>query len=127
VTKFIAPHDAYTATDSIVVSGFGEVETWDGPVDYSAWNGTYRVTPATASETSTESRIYKHPTENKYLFYGEDTENGEGYFWGFYTSTDYVSMWSAAFWSRNLASGTWSNYEYDTSDNWIACSSNLSF
>ncbi|MBR2631902.1 MAG: hypothetical protein IKD29_00535 [Lentisphaeria bacterium] len=116
VDEFIAPVDAYTAVEAVVVSGFGEAETGDGTEDYSAWNGTYRVTPATAVETTLEKRIFKHTTENKYIVYGEDTENGEGWFWGFYTSIpDYISMWSAAFWSNDLVSGTWRNYEYDIS------------
>lgn len=116
VDEFIAPVDAYTAVEAVVVSGFGEAETWDGMTDFSAWNGTYRVTPATKVETTLEKRVFKHTTENKYLVYGEDTENGEGFFWGFYTSVpNYISMWSAAFWSHELASGTWSNYEYEIS------------
>lgn len=105
VTKFIAPHDAYTAAASIQVSGFGEV---DGE-DFSAWNGTYVYT--NPHETTTENRIFKHETDTKYLYYGVDEDEGGNPFWGFYRSTDYISRYSAIFYSYTLASGRWQNYE----------------
>lgn len=114
VTEYIAPHEAYSAVTSIAVSGFGEVEEGGEPVDYSAWNGTYNVTPATSTESSTEDRVFKHSTENKYLFRIYDSDNGE-YYWVLNTSSSCDYAYEANFYSYNLASGTWFNYEYETS------------
>ena len=114
VDEYIAHKDAYSAVDSIVVTGFGEVDVWGEMMDYSAWNGNYQVTPETAGATNTEGRTYKHISQNKYLRYGEDFESEDGYLWGFYTSENStISKYYADFWSYELTSGTWSNYETD--------------
>ena len=105
VTAFSPAVDAYTAAASIQVSGFGEV---DGE-DFSAWNGTYDCT--NLYETTTENRIFKHKTDTKYLYYGVDEDEGGYPFWGFYRNTDYISRYSAVFYSYTLASGNWQNYE----------------
>lgn len=126
VTKFIAPHDAFTAVESINVSGFGEVETWDGTEDYSAWNGTYQVTPETAGETSTEKRIYKHPTEKKYLYRMYCNDNMD-YYWVFNTSTSSDYVYDADFYADELKSGTWNNYEYEVSVNLTITQNNVNY
>jgi hypothetical protein len=105
VTEFSPAVDAYTAAASIQVSGFGEV---DGE-DFSAWNGTYVCT--NLHETTTENRIFKHEADTKYLYYGVDEDEGGDPFWGFYRNTDYIGRYSAQFWSYELASGNWQNYE----------------
>ena len=114
VSEFIAPYEAYSAVESIAVSGFGETETWDGITDYSAWNGNYQVTPETAGETGTEKRIYKHPTENKYLYRMYCNDNME-YYWVFNTGTSAEYIYEADFYADELKSGTWRNYEYEIS------------
>lgn len=106
VTEFIAPHDAFSAVDSVIVSGFGD--------EYLSWNGTYNVTPATFGETSTEKRIFKHTTENKYFFRMYCNDNG-GYYWVFNTTPSAEYIYDVDFYADSLASGTWSNYEYDSS------------
>ena len=112
INEFIAPYDSYSAVNSIEISGFGEVDVWGDIEDWSDWNGTYVVTPATSSESSTDNRIYKHETLERYLFRFEDEEGGYGWCWGFYKSIpDYLSIYGAYLWSENLVSGTWENYE----------------
>lgn len=97
VTEFIAPHDAYTAVTSIDVSGFGmlnnEMEGTDE--DFSKYNGVYAVTPDTANEQELTDRVFKHPTEEMYIFFGQETENGEGDCWFFASSTDDTSAYGA--------------------------------
>jgi hypothetical protein len=97
VTNFIAPHDAYTAVTAINVSGFGlhYNEDWGEEQDLSEYNGVYAVTPATANEQELTDRVFKHPTEEMYIFFGQETEIGEGECWFFSSSTDNTSAYGA--------------------------------
>ena len=112
VTAFTAPYDAYSAVSAIEVSGIGEVETWDGMQDFSNWNGTYNVTPSTASEQKIENKVFKHTSQNKYIYRIYDEEYGDS-FWVMDTTLGTSYVYSAYFASRALESGTWYLYEYD--------------
>jgi hypothetical protein len=97
VTNFIAPHDAYTAVTAINVTGWGLLynEDYGEEEDFSKYNGVYAVTPATANEQELTDRVFKHPTEEMYIFFGQETENGDGDCWFFSKSPDDFSSWSA--------------------------------
>ena len=112
VTAFTAPYDAYSAVSSIEVSGIGEVDTWDGMQDFSDWNGTYNVTPSTASEQKIENKVFKHTSQNKYIYRIYDEEYGDS-FWVMDTTLGTSYVYSAYFASSALESGTWYLYEYD--------------
>lgn len=114
VSEFIAPHDAYSAVESIEVSGLGERETWDGDIDFSIWNGTYVVTPETAGETSTEKRIYKHSSDSKYLYRMFCMDNQE-YYWILDDGTGAENVYDSWFADSDLESGSWFCYPYDLS------------
>ena len=111
VTEFVAPYDAYSAVSSVQVSGFGLAETWDGETDFSDWNGTYGVTPDTVPETDINKKVFKYSNQDKYLYRIYDDEYGD--VWVFATSTGAQYVGNATFYSRNLQSGTWYNYNYD--------------
>lgn len=112
VSEFIAPYDAYSVVESIEVSGFGETTSFDEPVDYSDWNGTYVVTPETAHEHETENRIYKHQTKNYYIYRIFCNDNQEHY-WVFDNNTGSNYVYEAWFTSSTLESGDWYYYEGD--------------
>ena len=97
VTEFIAPHDAYTTVTAINVTGWGLLynEDYGEEEDFSKYNGVYAVTPATANEQELTDRVFKHPTEKMYIFFGQETENGEGDCWFFASSTDDTSAYGA--------------------------------
>ena len=114
ITEFIAPHDAFSAVDSIDVSGFGEVDTWDGMQDFSDWNGTYKVTSNTFTESSVEKRVYKHLTDNKYFYRMYCQANGD-YYWVFNTSPVAEYIYETDFYAYELTGNRWYNYEYEFS------------
>ena len=114
VTEFVAPYDAFTAVSSINVSGLGEVEVWGDMQDFSSWNGTYNVTAATFFEADINKRVFKHETQDKYLYQIYDDDWGESK-WIFDTSEEEKYISGAEFYSSNLASGTWYNYNYEFS------------
>ena len=114
VTEFIEPHDAYSAVSSLNVTGFGEIDIYGDMIDYSDWNGTYQVTPGTAGETSTTSRIFKHTESSKYIYYLYDSDWMESR-WVFDTRPDSQWISSAEFYASSLDSTTWYSYETDSS------------
>ena len=97
VMNFIEPHDAYTTVTAINVTGWGLLynEDYGEEEDFSKYNGVYAVTPATANEQELTDRVFKHPTEKMYIFFGQETENGEGDCWFFASSTDDTSAYGA--------------------------------
>jgi hypothetical protein len=112
ITQYIPPHDAYSMVSQIVVTGFSKVMIYDEwEEDYTAWNGTYN---ATENTMSIDEQIFKHSTAEKYLYRIYDYDWGE-WKWIFCSYLDAESIYSAAFYSDNLESGTWTNYEYDVS------------
>jgi hypothetical protein len=112
VTEFIEPHDAYSAVSSLTVTGFGELDAWGDMIDYSEWNGTYQVTPDTATESELDNRVFKHTSSNKYIYKMYDSEWG-AYMWVFAASTTASSIYEAAFFANELDANYWNNYEYD--------------
>lgn len=97
VTEFIAPHDAYTTVTSINVTGWGLLynEDYGEEQDFSKYNGVYAVTPDTANEQELTDRVFKHPTEEMYIFFGQENEYGEGDCWFFASDRDYLSAYGA--------------------------------
>ena len=83
VTGYTAPQDAYSAATKVIVSGFGTHTLGEESVDYSKYNGTYNVIAETASANSTKKRVFKHETEQMYLFRYYDNEGGSGWCWFF--------------------------------------------
>lgn len=114
VTEFVAPYDAYSAAESIGVTGFATYEGYEETVDYSDWNGTYSVTPETKSARSTEKRVFKHSSAERYLFRIYDQDNGD-FYWVFNTTPSADYLYDADFYNENLVSGSWHSYEYETS------------
>lgn len=114
VTEFVAPYDAFSAVSAVQVSGFGMAETWDGETDFSDWNGTYEVTDKTFFESDINKRVFKHSTQEKYLYYIYDYDWGEEK-WIFDTAEDETYISGSNFYSSNLASGSWYNYDYEFS------------
>lgn len=112
VTEFIAPYDAFSAVSAIEVSGFGVVETWNGDIDYSDWNGTYAVTAATFLEGDLKKRIFKKSGAEKYFYYIDGGEWDESA-WGFHEKLGVSYATSAEFYAYNLQSGSWYNYNYE--------------
>ena len=114
VTEYKTPHDAFSAVSSVEVSGIGEIETWDGAIDFSEWNGSYAVTAETEQESSIEKRIFKHTSSIKYLYYMYDSDYEE-YFWVMAESPNLTDHYSAVFAKSSLASGSWQMPSYDSS------------
>ena len=112
VTEFIAPYDAFSAVSAIEVSGFGVVETWNGDIDYSDWNGTYAVTATTFLEGDLKKRIFKKSGAEKYFYYIDGGEWDESA-WGFHEKLGVSYATSAEFYAYNLQSGSWYNYNYE--------------
>ena len=115
ITRFVAPYDAYSAVSSVQVSGFGEAEEpWSGEtLDFSDWNDTYQVTPGTAQETDINKKIFKHPTDNKYLYRIWCVDNW-GYYWVLDSDTNANSIYNAYFiGGEELTSGRWNCVDYD--------------
>ena len=109
VTEYIPYRAAFTAASSYEVSGFGATEYGS---DYSAYNGTYEVTPETQYKTGLE-RIYKHTTQNYYLVGFIDEMDIGGPAWGFANSPSVSYAWGAvaAKSGSTPESGNWMNYD----------------
>lgn len=109
VTEFTPPREAYTAVTSVTVSGFGVGDTpWDGEVDFSDWNATYEDI---SGNTELRDMVYKHPTDEKYLYNTWD-DNYEEYRWVFSESPS-DPYYSCYFIRTELETGSWSSPYYD--------------
>lgn len=94
VTGYTAAQDAYSAATQVMVSGFGTHTLGDESVDYSKYNGTYNVIAEIASANSTKKRVFKHETEQMYLFRYYDNESGNGWGWFFRDTYSNASTYS---------------------------------
>ena len=114
VTRFTAAKDSYSAVSTVEVSGFGVAETpWDGETDFSDWNGLYQVTDSTEHETDINKKIFKHPTERKYLYRLWCVDN-MCFFWVLDSETTSTSVYNTYFCGdEELTNGHWESPYYD--------------
>lgn len=87
VNRYIPGSEAYSAISSITVTGLGMLLNYDDyqQYDYSKYNGNYIVTQATKNASQQTQMVFKHETENMYVYYGIDTDYD---FEGWYISDD---------------------------------------
>lgn len=85
VTEYTPHTPAMTAVTAVSVSGMG---TFGDEEDFTAANGTYRVTAETAGETDWKKRVYKHESKEYYLYYEYYDDYPDESTWFFSTSMD---------------------------------------
>jgi hypothetical protein len=99
---------AYSKITSLVLSGMGADEM--SGYDLTLANGTYQVTSATADKQPNE-RIYKHTSQNYYIFYIPEDTTGMYYSYGWAINTQVAGdPWSVLMMApstmQNLSEGT---------------------
>ena len=134
VTEYTPARPAMTSVTSVEVSGLHDLIWSDDPDDedyeyneyYSEANGTYNVTPETASEADWQKRIYKHESEEYYLYYEYYDDYPDESTWFLSTTPDsdgqFIRKYNEWDWDTDeplpvgdLESGTseWGDYDWE--------------
>ena len=121
VTAFQEYRAAFTANSVVTLSGF--VEDQEMGMDYTAYNDTYTVTPATQYETDWKKRVYEKTNKvygyTYYLYYYEYDEDdppmmlsGDAWMIGSTVGSSYGSLWFET--NSDIAAGsmTWQDEMY---------------